>query len=78
MEALSQVINTMKELQPQKTKHHSESILSSGNKLERIYHLLGDNRVTRSLSKLHEETHDDHKPSMKLIKFIEKDLKVQQ
>ena len=40
--------------------------------------MLGDNQVTRWLSKLCEETYDDHEQWMKLIEFLEKDLKVQQ
>ena len=45
---------------------------------QNVYQLLGDNRVTRWLSKLCEETYDDHEQWMKLIEFLEKDLKVQQ
>ena len=76
--ALIQIINTMKGLQRLASEHHIESKLYSGDGLERIYQLLGDNRVTRWWSKLCEETYDDHKQWMKLIEFLEKDLKVQQ
>ena len=76
--ALSQIINTMKDLQRLASEHHIESTLYSGDGLERIYQLLDDNRVTRWLSKLCEETYDDHEQWMKLIEFLEKDLKVQQ
>ena len=38
----------------------------------------GDNRVTRCLSKLCEETYDDREQWMKLIELLEKDLRVQQ
>ena len=58
--ALSQIINTMKDLQCLASEHHIESKLYSGDGLERIFQLLGDNRVTRWLSKLCEETYDDH------------------
>ena len=40
--------------------------------------MLGNNRVTRWLSKLCEETYDDHEQWMKLIEFLEKDSEVQQ
>ena len=40
--------------------------------------MVGDNRVRRWLSELCEETYDDQEEWMKLIKFLEKDLKVQQ
>ena len=76
--ALSQIINTMKDLQRLASEHHIESTLYSGDGLGRIYQLLDDNRVTRWLSKLCEETYDDHEQWMKLIEFLEKDLKVQQ
>ena len=68
----------MKKLQHLASEHHIESKLYSGDGLERIHQLLGDNRVTRWLSKLFEETYDDHEQQMKLIEFLEKDLKVQQ
>ena len=50
----------MKDLQCLASEHHIESKLYSGDELEHIYQLLGDNRVTRWLSKLCEETYDDH------------------
>ena len=75
--ALSQIINTMKDLQRLASEYHIESKLYSGDGLERICQLLGDSRVTR-WSKLCEETYDDHEQWMKLIEFFEKDLKVQQ
>ena len=75
--ALSQIINTMKDLQSLASEHPIESKLYSGDGLERIYQLLGDNRVTRWLSNLPEDE-DDHEQWMKLIEFLERDLKVQQ
>ena len=78
MAVLSQIINTMKDLQRLASEHHIESKSYSGDGLERINQLLADNRVTRWLSKLYEETYDDHEQWMKLIEFLEKDLKVQQ
>ena len=62
--ALSQIIITMKDLQRLTSEHHIESKLYSGDGLERIYQLLGDNRVTRWLSKLREKTYDDHEQWM--------------
>ena len=47
--ALSQIINTMKDLIRLASEHHIESKLCSGDGLERLYQLLGDNRVTRWL-----------------------------
>ena len=76
--ALSQIINTMKDLQRLASEHHIESKLYSGDGLERIYQLLGDNWVTRLLSKLCEETYGDHEQWIVLVEFLEKHLKVQQ
>ena len=76
--ALSQIINKMKDLQCLASEHHIKSKLYSGDGLEHIYQLLGNNRVIRWLSKLCEETYDDHEQWMKLIEFLEKDMKVQQ
>ena len=41
--ALSQIINIMKDLQSLASEHHIESQLYNGDRLERIYQLLGDN-----------------------------------
>ena len=68
----------MKDLQRLASEHHIESKLYSGDGLERIYQVLGDNRITRWLSKLCDETYDDHEQWMKLIEFLENDLKMQQ
>ena len=54
--ALSQIINTVKDLQRLASEHHIESKLYSGDGFQYIYQLLGDNQVTRWLSKLCEET----------------------
>ena len=43
MAALSQNINTMKDLQRLASEHRIESKLYSGDRLERICQLLGDN-----------------------------------
>ena len=60
----------MKDLKCLASEHHIESKLYGGDGLECIYQLLGDNRVIRWLSKLYEETYDDHEQWMKLIEFL--------
>ena len=50
VDALTQIINIMKDLQMLASEHGIDSRLYSGNGIERIYQLLGDNRVTRWLS----------------------------
>ena len=75
--ALSQIINTIKNLQRLASEHNIESKLYIRDGSEHLYQLLGDNRVGRWLSKLGEEIYDDHEQWMELIVFFEKDLKVQ-
>ena len=61
----------MKDLQ--RLAHHIESKLYSGDRLKLYISCL----VTRWLSKLCKETYDDQEQWMKLVEFLEKDLKVQ-
>ena len=49
VEALSRIINTMKDLQRLASEYGIESLLYHSNGIERIYKLLGNNRVTRWL-----------------------------
>ena len=59
VEALSRIINTVKYLQRLASEHGIESRLYSGNGIERIYQLLGNNRVTRWLSVMCGESYND-------------------
>ena len=52
--------------------------MSSGDGLEKIYQLLGDSRMARWLAIVCEEAYDDKELWLKLIQFLEKELKVQQ
>ena len=78
VDALSKIINTMKDLEKLAKDHNIQSKLYSGDGLERIYQLLGDSRVTRWLSIACEKTYNDEELWLRLIEFLEKDLKVQQ
>ena len=77
-EALSRIINAMKDLQRLASEHGIESLLYRGNGLERIYQLLGDNRVTRWLFIMCGESQNDETLWIKLIDSLEKDLRAQQ
>ena len=77
IDALSKIINTMKDLEKLANDHNIQSKLYSGDGLERIYQLLGDSRVTRWLSIVCEEAYTDEELWLQLIEFLEKDLKVQ-
>ena len=63
----------MKDLQHLASEHHTEPKSYSADGLEQIHQLLADNQVTRSFSKLYEETYDDHEEWMKMIEFLEKE-----
>ena len=76
--ALSKIINVMKDLEHLAVQHKIQSKLYYGDGLDRIYQLLGDNRVTRWLSIICQENYDEKELWSQMIKFLEKDLRVQQ
>ena len=78
IEALTKVINLMKELMKMSKKHNIEAKLYHGDSIERIYKLLGDSRVTRWLSGTYDQKLDDKQAWSKLTEFLEKDMKIQQ
>ena len=78
VEALNKIINTMKDLKKLASDHGIKSKLYSGDGLEKIYQLLGDSRMTRWLAIVCEEAYDDEELWLKLVEFLEKELKVQQ
>ena len=70
--------NTMKDLEHLACEHNIQARLCSGDGLDRIYQLLGDNRVTRWLSTICDDTCNDQELWSKLTEFLEKELRVQQ
>ena len=78
VEGLSKVINLMKDLMELSKFHNIENKLYNGDAIEKIYKLLGDSRVTRWLSSSCDENLEDAELWNKLIKFLEKDVRVQQ
>ena len=64
VDALSKIINLMRDLYQLAEQHNIKSRLYSGDRLERIYQMMGDRRVTRWLSTNCE------------VEFLERDLKV--
>ena len=78
VEALSKMINTMKDLEHLACEHNIQARLYRGDGLDRIYQLLGDNRVTRWLSIICDDTYNDEELWSKLTEFLEKELRVQQ
>ena len=59
VEALSKMINTMKDLEHLACQHNIQARLCSGDGIDRIYQLLGDNRVTRWLSPTCDDKYND-------------------
>ena len=78
MEAISRLINVMKDLISLSSEHKIENHLYYGNGIERIYLLLGDGRVTKWLSKVSEDNLHDEELWNGLIEFLEKEVKIQQ
>ena len=72
------LINLINDLIRISTKHSIEQRLYNGDGLEIIYNLMGDARMTRWLTSISEETLVDEELWARLIKFLEKELNVQQ
>ena len=62
----------MQDLQKVASEHGIESRLCSGDGIERIFQLLGNNRVTKWLSTMCEESYDDETLWIQLIDFWKK------
>ena len=77
VEALSRIINTMKDLAKISNRHNIESKLHNGDAVERIYKMMGDGRITRWLASIGDEEVEDAELWEKLIQFLERDLKIQ-
>ena len=78
VDALTKIINLMRELYQLAEQHNIKSRLYSGDRLERIHQMIGDNLVTRWLSTICEVEYNDEQTWHHLIEFFQPDLKVQQ
>ena len=78
MEGLSRTKNLMKDLTTLTVQHNIENQLYYSESIHKIYHLLGENRVTKWLMKISDEDLSNEKQWQKLIQFLEKALRVQQ
>ena len=77
VEALSKLINTMKDLVKISIKHKIVLKLYNDDALERIYKMMGDGRIRRWLTSICDEELCDAVLWEKLIQFLEKEMKVQ-
>ena len=78
VDALSKIVNMMRDLHQLAEQHNIKSRLYSGDRLERIHQMMGDSRVTRWLSIICEIEYNDQQTWHHLKAFLEHDLKVQQ
>ena len=78
VEALSKIVNMMRELYQLAEQHNIKSRLYSGGGLEKIYQMMGDGRVTRCPSTICEVEYNDEQTWHHVIEVLEHDLKVQQ
>ena len=76
--ALSKIINMMRELHQIAEQHNMKPTLYSDDRLERIHQMMCDSRVTRWLSTICEVEYNDEQTWHHLIELFQRDLKVQQ
>ena len=76
--AISTFTNILRELILLANKHGIEANLYYGDALPKIYQQLGDKRLTRFLSSISEEEPNQKETWQKLLKFLEKEEKLQQ
>ncbi|MCJ8344516.1 hypothetical protein MJH12_03175, partial [bacterium] len=77
-DALVSLTNFIRDLIKLAKKHNIEAKLYNGEGIDIIYSLMGDARVTRWLTSICEEDLVDEDLWLRLMKFLEKELKVQQ
>ena len=78
IQAITSIINIIKELMRLAEEHHLEESLLYGDGLNRIYDLIGDNRLTRWLSSISDEVLSPKTTWLRLINFLEKEQRLQQ
>ena len=77
-DGLINLINGIRDLIKVAKQHNIEAKLYNGDGLEIIYNSMGDNRVTRWLTSICDDELADEQLWGRLLKFLERDLRVQQ
>ena len=77
-DGLVSLINMITDLLKLSNKHNIEQRLFNGEGLDIIYGLMGDYRVTKWLNEISDDELEDGPLWNRLIKFLEKELKIQQ
>lgn len=78
IQAFSKIINVMKELMKLAEKHEIKGKLYNSDALEFIYKAIGESRLNRWLSLTCDDDLEDEELWLRLIQFLEKELKIQQ
>jgi hypothetical protein len=78
IDSISRVISSMRDLIKLAKDHKVEQQLYFGDGIERIYRILGDSRLTRWFADISEKDLAEEQLWYHLIKFLEKEVKVQQ
>ena len=78
IETLSTILNLMRDVMKLASQHNLEKHLFYSNTIQDIYQLLDDVRVNKWFSFLEGETFDEPDVWKELIKFLEKEISVQQ
>ena len=78
IQAITTIVNIIKELLKLAEDHQLEESLLYGDGLNRIYNLIGDSRLTRWLSSIADETLSPKTTWLRFINFLEKEQKLQQ
>lgn len=76
--SLSKIINLIKELKSLAETHNVKNYLYYGGAIQKVYHLLGDSRLSRWLSQISDEDLSPEQTWSRLCKFLEDELKIQQ
>ena len=77
-EGLTKIISTIKDLIQLSERHDIEAKLYNSEALDKIYKIIGDGRVTKFLTNIYDENLEGEILWKRLIKFLEKDLNIQQ
>ena len=77
-EGIAKIINCMKDLMRLCKRHNIENSLYYSGTIDRLLKLLGDQRLTRWLANQYDAALEGERLWMKLIEFLEKELKVNQ
>ena len=78
VQGLISIINAMSDLIQLAKKHNLEGNLYYGEGLDMIYGVMGDERLKKWLTSIYEESLEGEQLWKRLIRFLDKELKVQQ